>query len=87
MFWNAEQQYVLIKYVAYTDIDDLTPEEDIVPLGHVMTSALFPTAFYLPSYIEWLKSNDVALKGSVEYLKKYLDRHLRFDNRPWVLVR
>jgi len=68
------------------DIDDLTPEEDIVPLGQVMTSALFPTAFYLPSYINWLKSNEAALTGSVKYLKQYLDRHLRFDNRPWVLV-
>ena len=66
-------------------IDDLTPEEDIVPLGHVMASALFPTAFYLPTYIQWLQTNKEALSGSARYLKRYLDEHLRFDDRPWVL--
>ena len=68
-------------------IDATTPEEDVVPLGHTMISALYPTAFYLPTYMEWLQK-DFARKAkySVSYLKLYLDEHLRLDDTPqWLL--
>lgn len=67
-------------------IDALTPEEDVVPLGQVMVSAMYPTTFYAPTYMKWLQTNSSRkFTHSLRYLKDYLDVHMRQGNETWLL--
>jgi hypothetical protein len=74
-------------------VDSETPEEDVVPMGHVMTSVLYPTVFYVPSYTRWLQDHHPqAVDVGVQYLHHVLERHFRarassptLRNVPWIL--
>jgi hypothetical protein len=39
---------------SFHHIDASSPEEDVVPLGQVMVSALYPTTFYTPHYMGYV---------------------------------
>jgi hypothetical protein len=69
------------------EMDARAPEEDVVPLGHTGISAIYPTTFLLPSYMKWLQQDsERKLKPAVQYLRRYLDVHLRKDmHRKWLL--
>jgi hypothetical protein len=65
-----------------------SPEEDIIALGHEMVSMIMFTSFYVPKYIDWIRTNGTEKKllDSLTYLRGFLDHHLRTDDyRPWIL--
>jgi len=80
-------RFVNPRMAAFHHIDAHMPEEDVMPLGHVMVSSLFSTVFHVPSYAAWVLANAPASapgKASVDYLSRYL-AYLAYDERPFLI--